>query len=412
MSADTARRVLLACLHEDAGRLDDLDLATVGDASWDAFLHLAAEQRVRPLALQRLRQRARPGSVPELVGQTLQTACRDIARRQLHMHAELAAIARALGAEDIPVIVLKGAYIGPEVYGSSALREMNDVDILVPREHLHRAVEVVRDRGYEGTRRFSVDLDVAVSQHVTRLMRPGHGVELHWNVTAPGLSYSIDPRGLWERAVALRTGPANVFALSPEDLLLHLCLHTSYQHRFEFGLRPFCDIAATIRRFGELMDWDAVDRRCAEWRWGRGVRLALWLARDLVGAAVPDARVTAPAAAPPSAAIVDTARAQVFTNRSELRDMGEEFGRLGGRGALWPKVRHLYRRVFVPRAQLGAIYVVDAGSPTLALFYLTRLLSLLRRFRGMATRLLWKGEPALVRMAERKSRLADWLTEA
>jgi hypothetical protein len=42
---------------------------------------------------------------------------------------------------------------------------------------------------------------------------------------------------------------------SPEDLLLHLCPHISYQNRFAFGLPPSCDIAETISRFDSTLDW-------------------------------------------------------------------------------------------------------------------------------------------------------------
>lgn len=411
MIDDSARALLLACLHEDAGQLDGIDCAALSDASWEAFVRLAAVQCVRPLVLQRLLQRVPQETVPEHVLKTLHRASRATALRNLRLQAELGAIAGALRTENIPLIVLKGAYLGPEVYGSSALREMSDIDILVRREHLQRAVDVVLARGYEPVRPFSVDLDAAVGHHVTRLLKHGAWLEVHWRLTIPRQEYSIDLNGLWERAVAVHTCNGGMFALSTEDLILHLCHHASYLHRFEFGLRPFCDIAATIRRFQHTIDWCEVERRCAEWRWGRGVQLALCLAKDLVGAAVPETSLTALRADYPNAAIISDARAQVFANVAKRAEMNAGFSRLGGTGSVWSKVRHVNKQVFHARSQLGATHVVDPDSPTLVFFYLVRLLSLLRRHSRNAMRLLWRREPATVLMAERKVRLADWLLE-
>ena len=58
--------------------------------------------------------------------------------------------------------------------------------------------------------------------------------------------------------------PARV--LCPEDLLLHLCLHTGGDEHdpFLLGLRPLCDIDGVIRR--QTVDWDALGARARSWR--------------------------------------------------------------------------------------------------------------------------------------------------
>lgn len=412
MTGDAIREVLLACLHQEPNRLDEAALYAIDDAGWDRVLALATAQRVRPLLHRRLAGRNLRALVPERVWQALRQASWQTATRTLRLQANMAALARALAADDIPVIVLKGAYLAHDIYGNAALREMNDLDILVRQEHLQLAVDVLVAHGYKPSRPFSVDLHTIVSHHVTRLMKPGTaGVEIHWNITTPNQIYSIDPADLWLRAVPVQIGGIAMFALSPEDLLLHLCLHTSYQHRFEFGLRPFCDIAATIRRFQSEISWHDVQRRSREWKWGRGVHLALYLANDLVGAAVPAEVLAVLTATDYDADMVETARAQVFAEKAELDGMGQEFARLREDGSLRARVCHLCRRIFVSRSNLGAIYAVDPHSSTIALFYAVRVRDLMRRYGGMAMRLLWKGEPELVSIAERKNRLRKWLIE-
>lgn len=411
MTGDAIREVLLACLHQEPNRLDEAALSAIDDAGWDRVLALATVQRVRPLLHQRLARRNLQALVPERVWHALRQASWQTATRTLRLQATMAALARALAADDIPVIVLKGAYLAHDVYGNAALREMIDLDILVRREHLQLAVDLLVAHGYKPSRPFSVDRDTTVNHHVTRLRKGTACVEIHWNITKPNQTYSIDPADLWLRAVPVQIGGIAVFALSPEDLLLHLCFHTSYHHRFEFGLRPFCDIAATIRRFHAEINWHDVQHRSGEWKWGRGVHLALYLANDLVGAAVPAEVLAALTPTGYDADMVETARAQVFAEKAELDGMGRELARLREDGSLRAKVCHLCRRIFVSRSELGVIYGVDPHSSTIALFYAVRVRDLMRRLGGRAMRLLWKGEPELVWIAERQNRLRKWLIE-
>jgi hypothetical protein len=96
--------------------------------------------------------------------------------------------------------------------------------------------------------------------------------------------------------------------------LLHLCLHTSYQHQFAFGLRPSCDIAETIACFGSTLDWRTLTERAERWGWQRGVYLALQLAKELAGADVPADILGRLQSTDVTEAILENARAQVFTD--------------------------------------------------------------------------------------------------
>jgi hypothetical protein len=136
-------------------------------------------------------------------------------------------------------------------------REMSDLDILVRRDHLPQAVDAMRARGYSPARPFTIDADVAQFHHLPRF---SHGeaapIEVHWNITPPLDSHAIDPEELWVRAVPWSSAHIPALGLSLEDLLLHLCFHTSFQHQFQFGgLRALCDVATTLDEQGPSFDW-------------------------------------------------------------------------------------------------------------------------------------------------------------
>ena len=71
-------------------------------------------------------------------------------------------------------------------------------------------------------------------------------LEIHWHIDRSSHPFTIDLDGMWERALPAIIAEVEALVLSPEDLLLHLCLHTC-KHKLTGGLRPFCDIAETIR---------------------------------------------------------------------------------------------------------------------------------------------------------------------
>lgn len=407
--ADSAQALLLACLHQDPTRLDAARLWPADDVNWTRLLDLAGMQRVRPLVFHRFTARRLDRSVPAAVWRALESETRQTAVRTLRFHAELAALARALAVDGIPLIVLKGAYLAQETYGNPALREMVDLDVLVRREHLQAAIDVLLARGYSPLRPFEVDVDAAASHHVTRLMGHDGAVEVHWNLALSEGELSVDPGHFWRRAVPVTIAGATMRALAPEDLLLHLCLHASYLHKFEFGLRPLCDIASTIQRFGAGIDWDEIGRLARAWKWTRGVHLSLALAADLVGAAVPPEVLDALAPAGDTARVLDIARAQVCTDKRELQQIGEQFARLQAEVTGAGKARHVVRRVFLPRTEIAARHSLAADSRWIPLLYLSRFAYLTRLYGWKLAHVLSRRDAPVASIMERKNRLRSWL---
>jgi hypothetical protein len=115
--------------------------------------------------------------------------------------------------------------------------------------------------------------------------KDGIPIELHWTIeTGP---FNIDVESLWERAERTSIAGLETFVLAPEDLLLHLCLHAAFHHRFNQGLRPLWDLVEVLEHHGRDIEWDKVVHRAAAWRVRKHAHLALYLAHALLGASVP-----------------------------------------------------------------------------------------------------------------------------
>jgi hypothetical protein len=406
--SSAAEALLLACVHRDPQQLVAATLPAPDSAVWDDLVALAGRQRVRPLVHRRLAAVRGARSIPERVLQALEPIVRQTVLRNLRYHAEVAAIARALARDDVDVLMLKGADLIATTYESPSLREMNDIDLLVRREHLALTVAAIGARGYRPHHEFSIEVETALRHHLTGFEKPGvASIEIHWTITNPTSAQAIDPASLWARATPMTLGGTRVLTLSREDLLLHLCFHASHQHQLRFGLRPFCDIAALVAREGAHLDWPGLAERARTWRWERGVYLTLRLTRDLVGGAIPDAALDALKPAQVPTRILDAARAQVFA-AAETDDLQPGIARLTSSETLWARLGHLRRRLLPSRLEMARLYGLPPGSARIHL-YLHRAGDLVLRHGAPAARLLLGRDTAFTDAASRTNQIRQWL---
>lgn len=402
-------RVLLAALHLDRSRLDKSGIERLTDIQWDELITIAGYQRVRPLLHERLFQTGRWQLAPERSWNRLVDECRTIAMQKIRMHAELSTILTSLSRAGIATIVLKGAHLGPLIYNNIALREMNDLDIMVRRDQLADAVGRVMAAGYRGLYEISVDADVRLSHHVTRLINGVTGLELHWNICPPHGPTTIDPEVLWQRARPVRLDRVETLVLPAEDLVLHLCFHASFHHGFEFGLRPAVDLAHAIGTSQPSVDWDAAIRTAEERHWSRGVAVALQLARELAGADVPEdvIRRMAPTGIDPAVA---QARQLTWLTPAEIRRFAVGLSPLGDGESLGRSFRAAFRQVFLPRKELTALYHVQEDTWWWPALVASRTGDLLWRHGAMSLRLLAGRDRKLRDLARRRSRVRAWLS--
>jgi len=405
-------RLLCDCLSQHDDRVSRERLARLSPDAWQSLLATSHVQKVSALLYHRLVSRGWVAAVPPAALTVAQRACRETAAVNLRLYGELAAVTAALRARDIPVIVLKGAHVASAVWGDASLRQMGDIDLLVHAHDLERAAEVVTAQGYALHGPYRMAAILKTSHQLPAFVKPGGAtIELHWNIVPPGLACAVDPGELWERATPAGIPGIAARGLGPEDLLLHLCLHTSYQHLFGFGLQPSCDIAETIRRYRDTLDWPRVTANVRRWKSGPGVYLALRVAADLVGAAVPDAILEDLRPVAFDEALLTEAAAQIFdgTEISMVIPRHLAQGWAGaGLGAWLAGFAIFLRRLCVSPRELATLYDVAPDSPRAYLYYPVRLKHLVSTQWVMA-RALWREHPQAAPTARRKARLATWL---
>jgi hypothetical protein len=365
---------------------------------------LAVNHGLAPLLFKRLKESDARAGVPADAWERLRLAYFASACRNMRLYRELRTVLRCLRSSGIKVIVLKGAYLAEAVYGDVALRPMCDVDLMVPRAELPRAQAVLLDIGGVHEQSEDIESRCRTRFHLPQVVIRDLAIELHWTIVFPTGSVTVDSTGLWDRARPATIAGVEVLALSPEDLLLHLCLHFCYLHRLA-GLRPFYDIAETIHRFRGEMDWPQVAHSAREWRASRYVGLTLHLAGSVLGTGVPDDVLERLVPGGLDQRILETAR-QFVLAQTDYRQWMPLSDALGAK-SLGDKVKLPWKRVFLSRDEMAAIYPASRDSRHLYFYYALRLRDAIRSFGAHTLR---RGLPVIrSRGQDRNVSLVNWL---
>lgn len=286
MSLPPEYELLLDAVH---ARSRATDTCGWDAARWDVALRLAAWHRLSPVLFAHIAERAQ---APPKVLAVLEQAYLENAGRNLFVRGSLQRVLQALDAAAIPVVLLKGAALIQSVYTDPALREMLDLDILVPVDRLDAANAALGALGFAPATAATAERDTPAWMRANHIHDPAlasdqqiTAVELHHHIAIDDERTYFPIDGLWTRACKAPDG-AHLLP-SPEDLLLHVCFHFTRNRagRSDGALGQICDIAWIVRR--ERLDWDLMAAIAHGYSLQSRVFLALFAAREL-GAEIPD----------------------------------------------------------------------------------------------------------------------------
>jgi hypothetical protein len=233
----------------------------------------------------------------------LRTRFYEVSARNYHLASKLVELISLLEGHDIPALAYKGPAVAKAIYGDLALRQYEDLDLVIPKEHLSKALNLLTQRGFRITPYSSrggfhyVPYSIRpenprhlAKYHVVTLHAPDKTffVDLHWHLAnESGRAFCPDIERVWDRAERLELPQGSVSTLCREDLLSALCYHGT-KHRWS-RLKWLLDVAELFRK-SETLDWSRIQEMTVN-RPGvaASAALAVRLIHDLLGAgAVPE----------------------------------------------------------------------------------------------------------------------------
>ena len=285
-SSDCEFRLLLACcstgpLHDAA---HDLTWLLESSPDWKRVLPRAEHHGVVPLVHQRLQGIS---GVPQAIRDELRQRYENNARRNLVFVGELIRVLEGLEAHGIETIPYKGPVLAEIAYGDLALREFSDLDVLVRRQDLARAKEALKVLQYLPNLELSPAEEQAYLRSGYELTLDGplgkNLLEIQWAIVPRFFAVEFSVEDFFTRAKVAYLGARKVKTLSPEDLLLALCVHAA-KHAWT-RLCWLRDIAGVSQ---QPLDWKLVTQSARELGIQRILEVSLLLASRLLGASVPD----------------------------------------------------------------------------------------------------------------------------
>jgi hypothetical protein len=194
-------------------------------------------------------------------------------------------------AARLEVILLKGSDLRLRVYPDPATRPMADLDILVPPEQAGQARSILTGLGYRSLEPNPRPGFRERFAHAAGLQPPpgfSLHVDLHWEIREGHGFYRLPWKFIKPRLQEVVFHNLTLKVLSPEHLLIHLCLHTYW----EFLIwRQFLDLALAVQHlpvnWGQFAN-DVRACRCqvpVSWMldWGHRLQPDLWPSPTALG---------------------------------------------------------------------------------------------------------------------------------
>ena len=409
--ADPAiQMLLLASLNPTPQSKTAEQLTQLDEVGWQALVKAANKQHVSSLLLARLQTLAVTTAVPPNLLAELEQFQQKITLQNMAMYRELHIVSQKMSQENVPMIVLKGAYLAGAVYPHIGQRAMGDLDLLVPQALMPQAINVMHGLGWTETRPFTLETTYQHQYQLPPFKKPGVNfpIELHWHIANPAGSTGIPSQALWQHTVKVKVAGTEMVVFPAHVQLLHLARHVAYNHQFAFDLRSLCDIALLINHPQATIDWDLFVEKAVAWNWQRGVYLTFKLAQEFWGTAVP-ATVLAqlkPDWMPEN--MTQLARQQLLWGRENNNDISSNFSQLKSSKTGLEKIQFIVGFIFPPRSRLSWQYGVPPRSPRIWLYYPFNLGKLITRNARRTWQLL-RGKSGMTDAVTRRIELAEWL---
>jgi glycosyltransferase involved in cell wall biosynthesis len=221
-----------------------------------------------------------------------------LAARQQVMRFHLRQLALEFSEAGVPVALLKGPWLAAHAYRSPMHRTFSDIDLVVPRDALGEALEIIS--AYEYVRSVPAQKPQADKREIPVRDPSGitFAVDLHWDL----FSYH-QLRGIAGAATAEAWSHASfepdstlgpLWQLPSWAVWVFLCTHATLDHRFRLILsRDLLELGL------RAPDWEGVVDFASRHKLRSTTYVALYLARKWVAAPVPDwvlARLRIPSA--------------------------------------------------------------------------------------------------------------------
>ncbi len=359
----------------------------LSSSDWDSLIDKSLMHSVSTLIWERLQLYKRQIVIPEFVVKKMVNYRIQKAGRGIIIHNQLITLLTELKEKCIPVIILKGAHLAEIIYRDLSIRQMMDIDILVKEDDLARVDNSLLRIGYKHV---FIDKTNPKRDYQFPYSPPKSGVrlEVHTSLRSLILPGAMDEKALWERAQSVEIGGIEALALTPEDLLLHLCYHVSYHLYVHFGLRSLVDISEIINYYGENINWKEIINHAHKYNITKCVFVALILVRKFLNTKIPKNVLAQLLPDDFNKSIIKWAESQIFMSSGRSNIRSQKIPELIHSSSIFKKVVIVIKGIFPSKGMIAREYKVKSDSIQIFYYYLVHIKDLIRRHHQTVRKLL------------------------
>lgn len=281
--------LLLCCARTtiEEETAEKIEFLVRDDLDWDYIIRRSLHHRIVPLLYRNLKQHGL-NSIPSAIAYELQYHYQAIARRNLHLTAELARLVIFLENHGIPCIPYKGPALAFLAYRNISLRTFGDLDILVDPHDYTKARDVLLAQAYRQRADYGYECSLVDAKSAVC-------IDLHQGFTPVRFPTNTDFGSLRQRVLAPPGAVGRLITFCPEDMLIVLAIQLS-KDGWVGGPLPLikvCDIAELIRSHPG-MDWKWILRESERIGCQGMLSVSLSIAHQLLDAPIPELALQSP----------------------------------------------------------------------------------------------------------------------
>ena len=190
-------------------------------------------------------------NVPSFFRQQITEKHQQVLTQNLFLRIHQERILRLFDSHALDVIPLKGPWFAERYFGEIGARSSSDIDLVVRKEHLSKAIAHLRALGFHGPADYNPIHFHCIMYRFLEESNIPLNVELHWGVVIERTA-TQDVSQLWDTA-SVRRGYTHVKELSVQQTFYSICLHGS-NHKMD-SLKYVLDVTQLIYRNGDELDY-------------------------------------------------------------------------------------------------------------------------------------------------------------
>ena len=263
--------ILNASIHKKK-----VNIQLYNEINWDEMLKLSVEHNVTSLVYYGLKNSNLIENIPSDIINDFKKQTFFSSSFQLKHINNISEVLRLFHKNDIETVVLKGLVVR-NFYPNAEFRTMGDADIVVKKEKLDKAINLLRDLGYEEYERTNVDIC---------FIKGSSRIELHWNLINQGRVNGGEnfENNIWNELITVKVGDEDALSLNYEDLAVHLFVHL-IKHLADkgCGIRHFCDLVVLLESKEDEINWDSFWEKINEYKLEKSTKIVFYICTEYLG---------------------------------------------------------------------------------------------------------------------------------